>query len=699
MKLSARTPWCLFASASLLAACGDPPCNPATCPTDVAATDGSLIEIATPTDIVGMDASDAIEGEGGRDSDRVSLEIDPNNSSITVTDGMPESRTFRAIVVTRAGLRFAVDSGLWSLSSDRAGTIGGDGRFTANGVGTGAIEVRCQVPDLRGGTLMATTTVTVRSTRIVLGMGVTMDDVARFDSMPAMRDAAESPRILYPLHQALMPENVQPPNVQWERGAANDLFRVRLSKPNFTLTSVVRHSGMGFDFSYGVDLQAWRALAEADPESPIFITVDRLDSAMNRVLQSGTTEIRFARGSIFGSVYYWDLDAGRMVRINARNAMAENFMPNPPDRANGQRCVACHTVSRDGRWMSAASTSRMSTDGFQARVFDLTADLSPTPAPAVSASVNANCSTFSPDSTRVVACGATWSSGLTALDPRTGMSAMATGLPTANATMPEWSPDGNFIAFVQNVRVNVNNNPIGGDIALLPVVEINPLTVSSPTTLHTGASATPGLPMGQSDAWPTWAPSSQMLVFQHGAAAFSFDGPAALYAIARTGGSPVRLDRANGGAGGTSSYRPTFSPFTIMEPAGRRLNWVAFYSTRDYGNAQAGTAGTRRRQLWVAAIDLNAAPGTDPSFTPYWLPGQNRASNNVAGYWAPEACRMNGNECRTNSECCSGRCNAMGRCEPPPPAECRRRGQTCGADSECCMGLRCFGNVCEMPLG
>jgi hypothetical protein len=129
------------------------------------------------------------------------------------------------------------------------------------------------------------------------------------------------------------------------------------------------------------------------------------------------------------------------------------------------------------------------------------------------------------------------------------------------------------------------------------------------------------------------------------------------------------------------------------------LFWLAFYSTRDYGNAQVGTRGTNRRQIWVAAIDANAPAGSDPSFVAYWLPGQNVRDHNVAAYWAAEACRMNGSECRTNSECCSGRCNASGRCEPPPAMECRRRGQTCSMDGDCCMGLRCFGNVCETPLG
>ncbi|MFO0561371.1 MAG: hypothetical protein U0269_25360 [Polyangiales bacterium] len=650
----------------------------------------------------GMDATSSPDADtdAGRPTDRVAVEIDPGNSSLTVRSGMPAMTTFRAIVVLRSGQRITVDTGVWSLDSDRAGTISGAGVFSANGLGSGEIQVRCEVSDLRGGVLRGTTKLTVRTSREIVVGDAPADSAMRFSDGTRMVDPANASRVLYPLHQALMPENVAAPMVQWERGAENDLYRVRLAKPNYSVTAYVRHSGAMFNYAWGVDDAAWRSLAEADPDSPVVITIDRLDS-MNRVIPSSPIEVRFARGSLYGNVYYWDLNAGRMMRINARNAMSENFMPNPPDRTNGTRCVACHTVSRDGRWMAAAATSRTSMDGFSNTVFDLTADLTPTPAPTVSTAANANCSTFNPDSTRVVACGSTWSSGLSLLNPRTGASVMATGLPSARATMPEWSPDGRTLAFIDNVTLNRDGNPTGGDLRTLTIADpaADPLAFGAGRTVHAGADATPGLPMGNSDAWPTWAPNSELLAFQHGQAAFSFDGQAALYAVSRMGGMPVRLDRANDGPNGTGSYRPTFSPFTTMEPSGRRLFWVAFYSTRDYGNAQAGTRGTNRRQIWVAAIDAGAAAGSDPSFVAYWLPGQNVRDHNVAGYWAAEACRMNGSECRTNSECCSGRCNSSGRCEPPPAMECRRRGQTCSMDGDCCMGLRCFGNVCEMPLG
>jgi hypothetical protein len=116
----------------------------------------------------------------------------------------------------------------------------------------------------------------------------------------------------------------------------------------------------------------------------------------------------------------------------------------------------------------------------------------------------------------------------------------------------------------------------------------------------------------------------------------------------------VRLDNANGGVSGTSGFWPTFSPYTTTEN-GSTYYWIAFFSQRDYGNAQAGTKGTQRRQLWVTSVKAGATT-VDPSSVAYWLPGQDTTSDNAAGRWAPTACRANAASCQVSSECCSGSC-------------------------------------------
>ncbi len=160
-----------------------------------------------------------------------------------------------------------------------------------------------------------------------------------------------------------------------------------------------------------------------------------------------------------------------------------------------------------------------------------------------------------------------------------------------------------------------------------------------------------------------------------------------------------RLDNANGGVDTTDSFQPHFSPFR----AGG-FYWVSFLSRRDYGNAQVGTRGTGRQQIWVAAISEDIQASGDPSQVGYWLPGQSTTSQNISAYWAPRPCRSEGTSCAVGSECCSGDCRAGDGglvCSPPPPERCRRSGETCGGTGDCCPGegLVCSQNVCMFDIG
>ncbi len=152
---------------------------------------------------------------------------------------------------------------------------------------------------------------------------------------------------------------------------------------------------------------------------------------------------------------------------------------------------------------------------------------------------------------------------------------------------------------------------------------------------------------------------------------------------------PVRLDKACGS--GTDNFQPNFSPF---DEGG--YFWVVFLSRRDYGNATAGTRGTQRQQLWVAAINKDGT--ADPSQVPYWLPGQDSQHKNIAAFYAPRACREDGDSCTVNSECCGGDCrpDMSGNlvCAPPPPEKCRKLNETCSTSADCCDERECVNNVC-----
>ena len=104
--------------------------------------------------------------------------------------------------------------------------------------------------------------------------------------------------------------------------------------------------------------------------------------------------------------------------------------------------------------------------------------------------------------------------------------------------------------------------------------------------------------------------------------------PGSLWLVSRQGGPSIELANANGGVAEGDSYVPSFSPF---QEGG--YFWLAFYSTRDYGNRLAGTQGTGRRQIWITAVKDAPSAGEDPSSVPYWLPDQDVATDNMGAYW------------------------------------------------------------------
>ena len=192
---------------------------------------------------------------------------------------------------------------------------------------------------------------------------------------------------------------------------------------------------------------------------------------------------------------------------------------------------------------------------------------------------------------------------------------------------------------------------------------------------------------GSADAFPSWSPDSKYLLFDHtantrGTGEVRYDS--SLYMTTPVAGvAPVRLQTATDVAGEPSAHYPAMTPF---QSGG--YYWVVYYSTRDYGNTLAGTAGTERPQLWVTAVSTSFDGSLDTSSVPYWLPGQSTQHENADGVWAPSACKMTNDSCLTSSDCCSGSCQpaalGSGGYVCTPPNVCRREGESCEQTSDCC---------------
>jgi hypothetical protein len=148
------------------------------------------------------------------------------------------------------------------------------------------------------------------------------------------------------------------------------------------------------------------------------------------------------------------------------------------------------------------------------------------------------------------------------------------------------------------------------------------------------------------------------------------------------------LDQNGGGPSGddsTLNFEASVSPVV----AGGYV-WVIFTSRRMFGNVATVnpwwsdprdhdiSQSPTPKKLWVAALDLNAQPGTDPSHPAFYLPAQELLAGNSRGFWVLDPCQQNGASCQTGDQCCSG------FCQPSGPSQ----ALTCGTNTSTCAGLQ-----------
>lgn len=649
---------------------------------------GCGAEPAGPSD-AGLDADVRSADGGGARADLgtepprlVAVSLDPATAELVAHDGARPSARFTVEGRYSDGSTRPLPGGRFAIDPHALGAIDAEGLFVADGRfgGRGTVEVQAE-----GFTARAEVRVKLES--VVFMPGTSTDAAGRFE-VPPTTDPARAPSLLYPPDGAVMPQNVYPADIQWESSVDGDLYRVRVEKPNATLEAYMV-AEPGFRSGWQAEAEAWRRVAQTDPESPARFTVERLDRTSAERLVSASVEVRFARAALSGAVYYWDIVAGRIIRIDDGTAERRAFMPSPP-----LGCVGCHSVSTSGRYMAG----RFGGGDNVASVFDLTRDLSADPPPLefpIADSTRWWFSAWSPDDSRLVVSVREGGLGgrLAFVDPRSGsyVSPLEGTLPDVPATHPAWSPDGAEIAFVADVDDWGGNNT-RGDIHTVAMLGAD--RVGAARRLVAGSQIPGAFPAGSAASYPSYSPDSSLIAFAHGNNSRSETGLSALYAIRRDGTNLVRLDRASGGPTGDTSFQPRFSPF---EQGG--YYWLSFLSRRDYGNAPAGTRGSGRQQIWVTAIKVDAQPGEDPSEVAYWLPGQDTRSLNISAYWAPRPCREGGAPCSVGAECCSEVCNVDtgggGACtDPPGYSECASFGQACRTSASCCDSLECAGGVC-----
>ncbi|HEY4178553.1 MAG TPA: hypothetical protein VGM90_17015 [Kofleriaceae bacterium] len=588
-----------------------------------------LVAFAVVSIAAGCGASESSNPHG----QLMSIDVQPANEMVEYT-GTPSTIDYTAVGHYADGADVPLDGATWTLDED-GGHLGSfvDSHFTIGGAAAGKGGVFATLDGTVG-----STSVMVTMHLTTLGDGVPDDAATHFpDTSPA---AAQSQTVVYPLDQAVMPTSVKSPDIQWEGANAGggDLYRVRMIAGYATLdTILLEPPGSHFE---PVDLD-WQRIVGSVGTGTATITVDHWD-ATNGVAGGAPVNVKFIDAQVVGAIYYWHLDAGRMEKIDSMGRAPA--IPNPPqspsDAANptnpsDNRCVACHSVSRDGRYLAGS----MWGGAREGAVFDMSSNAVKTgnPAPTVAPLTEGTTykqlfTSWNNDGTRLMV---NEGNTLRVINPMTGANVTTTGtpLPAAGAAHPSWSPDGTAIAFASNTTAG-GGTPAWAvdydrsDLSIIPQTGPDAFGPAFPIVTATGSPF-------PAASWPTWTPDSQYVAFGQGVNSRGASGTTpyagSLFMVNRNGGASVKL--ANACRGQDLCYLPNFGPF---DQGG--YFWLVFYSFSPYGNAQVGTKGVVRRQMWVTAIDKSKlGTGQDPSSTPYWLPEQDVTAQNMSAFWALEA--------------------------------------------------------------
>ncbi len=135
--------------------------------------------------------------------------------------------------------------------------------------------------------------------------------------------------------------------------------------------------------------------------------------------------------------------------------------------------------------------------------------------------------------------------------------------------------------------------------------------------------------------FPTWSPDSKWIAFGRATQARTRGAQGELWLTDTSGTQQIQLAQACGvgelsADQSSACYEPTFMP----EERGGYF-WLVFVSERVYGNTLTDiVVASRRKQLWVTAIDASPDAGVDPSRPAFWLPGQELNNQNMRGAWA-----------------------------------------------------------------
>lgn len=593
-----------------------------------------------------------------------SIAIEPANPVIEIINGaVPVPLVFTAMGVTSNGDKVPLTGGAWSFDRfDVASVNTVTGELTATGFVGGAGTIAYKTPSQQAGETSVTVKLRYISDPENLGPtvkpafdGATLDD-------PTMA-------LLYPYDKTVFPRGLTGPVIQWNGGNAGDIYYVRAVSPTFTFEGY-SHAPPPSRFEFPKEpVDIWKKLTDSTT-GDVTLTVQRYDGATAYLPRTETWTI--ANANLTGFIYYWEVNTGNVVRIAPGATMPENFIQKPA----GVTCVACHSVSKDGSRIVASFHGGYSPWG----TFD-----AKTGASLLATDLSSGFQAISPNGSHVL-----WrhwndagfsSTGYLSLSTFDNSAELAQLNPGGGAPAhPVWAGDASKVAF--SVRTDGNGLDFNTSTLWVTDVDLMANTFSNTKMIVANDPARPCV------TFPTFSADSKWIAFERSTQARSRGAKAEVWLTNLDGSIQTPLDATNGvgalqGEQLSASYEPTFMPV-----AAGGYFWLVVVSERQYGNILTDTdPNTRRKQLWVSAIDANPVAGQDPSHPGFWLPGQGLDNQNMRGEWALSPCKQIGEGCAAGFDCCDGFCHddGMGKqvCSDKP-GNCALKGEMCTTKEDCC---------------